>query len=319
LGRLGVAAGTFGYQPLLDAVAPEFAAEQRTLLKATGKAAFNSFTGGEEQFAELGWEFRAGYTAFNVLGLVQGAAEVTQALQAAKAARLGARLIAAETAGEMGAMRALRVNEPAVEAAEAATALTGPARAGCRAARPSPIIDSVQGPDGVLVPITELKKQRFLAAPVEPKLLPRTPTQTATQLEFGIVPFVERQTIARDFYRAETGWADSRIAGHLKGIDFNQPVEIIQIPRGTALNQHGFPGDPTGNYFAIPGTPAKGSGIYPHGRLERFYQATTDMRALQTIAADITDTWSVPGWAIDVPGGNRQLFVPQKAYMQSYP
>jgi hypothetical protein len=138
-----VAAGTVAYQPLLDAVAPEFAADQRALLSATGKAALNSFTGGDAEFAGMGLAFRVGYTAFNLLGLVQGTAELTHALQAAKAARLSARMIAAETAGEMGAMRALRINEPVVEAAEAAAALTFPAKAGCRTARPSPIIDLV--------------------------------------------------------------------------------------------------------------------------------------------------------------------------------
>lgn len=309
LGRLSVAASTFGYQPLLDAVAPEFAAEQRTLLKGTAQSAFNSSTGGDAEFAGLGWEFRAGYTAFNLLGLVQGTAEVTQALKAAKAARLSARMLAAETASEMSAMRALRINKPALETAEAATALTGPTQAGCRAARPSPIIDLVRGPDGVYVPVTELKSQRLLTAPAE----------AARQLEFGIVPFVERQTLARNFYRAESGWADSRIAGHMKGIDFNHPVDVVQIPRGAMMNQHGFPGDPKGNYFALPGTPAKGLGIYPHGRLERFYEATADFKALRSIAADVTDTWSIPNWAIDVPGGNTQFFVPQKGLMQAYP
>jgi RHS repeat-associated protein len=170
-------------------------------------------------------------------------------------------------------------------------------------------------------------RRRVLAAIEESKLARQASrfdefearTQTATQLEFGFVPFVERESFTRDFYRIETRWADSRIARHLRGIDFNQPVEIVQIPRGSVLNQHGFPSDPIGNYFSLPGTPAKGSGIYPHGRVERFYQTTMDLRALRSTAADITDTWSVPGWAIDVPGGKEQFFIPNNSLMRRYP
>jgi RHS repeat-associated protein len=142
--------------------------------------------------------------------------------------------------------------------------------------------------------------------------------KTGTQLEFDFVPFVERQTLARDFYRA-AGWSDSRIASHVKGIDFNYPVEPINIPRGAVLSQHGFPGDPIGNYFANPGTPALGLGIYPRGRVQSFYQATTDLPGLRSTAASVTDTWSVPGWGIDVPGGGTQIFIPNKGGMQLLP
>lgn len=142
--------------------------------------------------------------------------------------------------------------------------------------------------------------------------------QGPKQLEFGFVPFVERQTTARDFYRG-AGWSDARSANHRKGIDFNYPVEPTTVSRGSVLSQHAFPGDPTGNYFANAGTPAMGLGIYPHGRAESFHRATSDVPALHSTAASMTDTWSVPGWAIDVPGGNQQLFIPNKGAMQKLP
>lgn len=157
LGRLGIAAATLGYQPLLNVVAPEFAAEQRTLLQNTATAVFDGFTGGGEEFAGLGWEFRAGFTAFNLLGVIQAAGELTQV---AKAARLSARAIAAESAGQMGAVRALRINQPTAEAAEAAAALTGAPQTTCRIGRPGPQVGLADGPDGIPVPITELKNQK---------------------------------------------------------------------------------------------------------------------------------------------------------------
>jgi hypothetical protein len=171
-------------------------------------------------------------------------------------------------------------------------------------------------PDGPVTPFQPITDpSRLLPAPQQPLLLPAT---TPEQLEFGIVPFVERQTVARDFYRA-AGWPDARIVSHVKGIDFDYPVQPITIPRDTVLSQYGFPGDPTGNYFAYPGTPALGLGIYPHGRVQSLYQATADLSGLKSTAAAVTDTWSVPSWAIDVPGGQTQLFVPNKGGMQRLP
>jgi hypothetical protein len=72
-------------------------------------------------------------------------------------------------------------------------------------------------------------------------------------MEFGFVQGVERQTVARDFYRTTTGWSDTKIASHLRGIDFSQPVNIVDIPAGTSLTQFNLPGR-VGNYYAPVGT-----------------------------------------------------------------
>jgi len=86
------------------------------------------------------------------------------------------------------------------------------------------------------------------------RLLPPPSAAKTTQMEFGFVQAVEQQTVARDFYRATTGMNDTRIASHLRGIDFSQPVNIVNIPAGTALTQFNLPGR-VGNYYAPPGTP----------------------------------------------------------------
>lgn len=76
---------------------------------------------------------------------------------------------------------------------------------------------------------------------------------------------VSRNT-ANDFYKS-AGWADDRIADHVNGIDFAKPVQTVAIPKGTEVVQWQRPGNPTGNYFAPPGTQASELGIYPGGRV----------------------------------------------------
>lgn len=122
----------------------------------------------------------------------------------------------------------------------------------------------------------------------------------------------ERQTVARDFYRATTGWSDSRIASHLRGIDFSQPVKIVDIPTGTSLTQFNLPGR-VGNYYAPAGTPANTLGIYTSGLIESSHTFGAPARALQSTAKSIIDDWSMSavGWKIETGGGGTQYFVPK--------
>jgi hypothetical protein len=119
-----------------------------------------------------------------------------------------------------------------------------------------------------------------------------------------------RRDVARSFYKNNTDWSDPRIAAHLSGINFSKPVTEITIPAGDRLVQFGFPGSDVGNYFARPGTQPVGLGIYPSGRVESVFEAVEDLRGLKSTAGDITDFWSIPGWNIEVPGGNTQIFIP---------
>ena len=130
-------------------------------------------------------------------------------------------------------------------------------------------------------------------------------------MEFGFVQAVEQQTVARDFYRATTGLNDTRIASHLRGIDFSQPVNIVDNPAGTALTQFNLPGR-VGNYYAPPGTPANTLGIYTSGLVESSHTFGAPTRALQSTAASVIDDWSMSGagWRIQAGGGGAQYFVP---------
>ena len=136
-----------------------------------------------------------------------------------------------------------------------------------------------------------------------------TAVNSAEQLEFGFVQNVERQTFARDFYRSATSWSDSDIWSHMQGINFDQPVAIVQVFKGTRLVQYKFPTRPTGNYFAYLGTPALGLGINPAGRVGVAFTVSRDLKALQSTASDTRSLFNVPPWARG-PGGNKQLYIP---------
>ena len=38
-------------------------------------------------------------------------------------------------------------------------------------------------------------------------------------------------------YYKQAGWDKTKIAGHLQGIDFSKPVELVEIPAGKAAGQ----------------------------------------------------------------------------------
>jgi RHS repeat-associated protein len=118
-----------------------------------------------------------------------------------------------------------------------------------------------------------------------------------------------RQSLAQQFYQ-DAGWPADRIANHLQGIDFSQPVDVITVPQGTQVVQYQIPGQPVGNYFAPVGTQANGLGIYTSGRVGSIFTATEDTTVLRSTAASVNNTWEVPGWNIQAPGGNTQLFSP---------
>jgi RHS repeat-associated protein len=138
---------------------------------------------------------------------------------------------------------------------------------------------------------------------------------SATQLEFGFTQAVERQSFARDFYRAATGWSDTKITSHLRGIDFNQAVSVVNLPAGTILVQYQLPGGRIGNYFAPPGTQANQLGIYTSGLVGNSYVLPRSVRALQSTAATVVDDWSMSGfgWRIQTQGGGQQFFIPNGA------
>jgi RHS repeat-associated protein len=125
-------------------------------------------------------------------------------------------------------------------------------------------------------------------------------------------PSIVRRAVAQQFYEA-AGWSPARIADHLTGIDFNQSVDIVNIPAGTPVVQYQIPGAPVGNYFAPVGTSGNTLGIYTSGRVADTFTAIQDTTVLRSTAADVNITWEVKGWSIEAQGGGTQFFEPNPA------
>jgi hypothetical protein len=124
-----------------------------------------------------------------------------------------------------------------------------------------------------------------------------------------------RQATANAYYKT-LGWDDDRIASHMGGIDFSQPVEVVTLPGGSKVVQYQIPGSPVGGYFAPVGTPAEAIGISSVGRKPIIYVTTEDASVLRSTAADTSGNLSLPELARGTGGGtqyftnNRNVFEP---------
>ena len=90
------------------------------------------------------------------------------------------------------------------------------------------------------------------------------------------------------------GWSDEKIPSHLEGIDFNQPVEVVTLPKGTKVVQYQIPGNPTGNYFAPAGTSAESLGMNSAGRVATIYTVLRDVTVLRLTAANTAANPNLP-------------------------
>jgi filamentous hemagglutinin len=106
------------------------------------------------------------------------------------------------------------------------------------------------------------------------------------------------------FY-SEGGWSTDRALSHIGGIDLTRPVTVVELPAGTSVIQYQYPSRPVGNYFAPVGTPAETLGIDPVGRVCGRFTAGSNVPALRSTAATVTD-WAGSGQLFG--GGGTQFF-----------
>jgi hypothetical protein len=122
-----------------------------------------------------------------------------------------------------------------------------------------------------------------------------------------------RHENAYNFYTQHAGYSADRAMSHLSGIDFTQPVSIVEVQPGTKFIQHvGARG--VGNYFAPPGTPAEMLGINPAGRTPMLFEASEPEIALRSTASKVVDTWT-EATPFQSEGGGTQFFIPNKSAM----
>jgi len=135
----------------------------------------------------------------------------------------------------------------------------------------------------------------------------RAAQRAAEELEGVVIKSPKTQfgklRTAYEYYR-QAGWDKAKIAGHLQGVDFKKPVELVELPAGKTAGQ--LQANPAwkGNYFAEPGTDATKLGINPQGKLpdgavvnktETIFSTTEKTTVLRSSAAPVKDTWSIPG------------------------
>jgi hypothetical protein len=124
--------------------------------------------------------------------------------------------------------------------------------------------------------------------------------------------FSKRAT-AINFYLKNNFSIESTLA-HMRGIDFNNAIEAVVLPKDTKAVQYMLPEQNIGNYFAPTGTSGSKLGIYTSGRMPVTFFATEDVEALQSTAASMADDYSMAnyGWKIETEGGGTQYFSPFK-------
>ena len=110
-----------------------------------------------------------------------------------------------------------------------------------------------------------------------------------------------RFKIADNFYR-KSGFSD--YDDHLAGINFEMPVSVLTLKKGTVIEQWVREGGEVGSYFAKPGADPRKLGISTKGRVKKTFELTEDTKVLKSTAKDISGH----------TGGETQFFNPQIKY-----
>jgi hypothetical protein len=119
----------------------------------------------------------------------------------------------------------------------------------------------------------------------------------------------EKLEIAKAFYN-QTGWSEEKISNHLRGIDFNHPVEIAILHPGDVVKQWVDPKAGAGNYFDADAQPEE-LGLYPASAVPRelkTFVVSKETKVLKSTAASIRIDWLKGVPPVVVKGGAQQCF-----------
>ncbi len=117
---------------------------------------------------------------------------------------------------------------------------------------------------------------------------------------------------AKNFYKS-AGYDEATAIRELKGIELTSKVDDIVLKKGTVVEQWLKVDKSTGklipgNYFTLPGADPTKLGVSLEGRIKVLSILDEVTKFLKSTAADMIDTWTVPGKSIVVKGGETQLF-----------
>lgn len=147
------------------------------------------------------------------------------------------------------------------------------------------------------------------------------------------VVVMQRIITAARFMKEVMGWSDSKVRDGLRGVDVSSPLRVAPLPTGTIfvgyvrrrprIEPIGYEHQPVGDWFTVKGVRPEQVGIARGDRRLGHFRPTRKVRALQTRAAPIIDTWT-PGRSYMhrhalgemVEGGAAQYLVADKAAMK---
>ena len=131
-----------------------------------------------------------------------------------------------------------------------------------------------------------------------------------------------RKKMAYKFYRKNNpNMKPEKVKEHMQGIDFSKPVEVVEVKKGTKLQQWQVDGDRKGQYFtADKDVKPTDLGINPKrinkdsGKVEtktqKEYVVNENVEGLNSTSAPVKDTWSDEANPFQTKGGADQLYIP---------
>jgi hypothetical protein len=131
--------------------------------------------------------------------------------------------------------------------------------------------------------------------------------------EFTPNPATQNAVTAYDYYTQQASLPPDGALQHMRGIDFNQPVNPTTIPPGVALEQYVGPRGP-GRYFSLIGATPLQLGIPDRGVPPTLFESVGSVPALQSTTAPdfIYPQGIVPGSGA---GGAVQYFTPSNTLL----
>lgn len=138
-----------------------------------------------------------------------------------------------------------------------------------------------------------------------------TPAEVQMAKEPGTSPEkrAAREKVARDFYSDHPSLGEDRFEQDVKGIDLDEPVEVVSFPPPPTMKQHVREGGKPGVFFDPVGDQEPESlGINGGGRVAKEF-STPPGEGLKSTAAPIVDDWTDPANPLETPGGGTQIVV----------
>jgi hypothetical protein len=120
----------------------------------------------------------------------------------------------------------------------------------------------------------------------------------------------------------------TNLTAAMQAIDFNQPVQRIELPKGKYLRRYGRPGEPRGRpplgiWYTEKDVPASRLALPPDQSAPYGYELTVNAPALSCVAGDMLVDWNInpglsraPTQGVDYhyrAGGGLQYVVPNAA------